>query len=90
MEAAPTYLKTDSYGEYIFDWMWADAYHRIGLPYYPKIVVAAPFTSVTGLRLLAHPEANREEVWKYLSLYEKLYQSRCRSCSFVHQLSQRP
>jgi predicted N-acyltransferase len=51
--AAPAYVKTHSYGEYVFDWAWADAYRRHGLPYYPKLVVAVPFTPVPGSRLLA-------------------------------------
>ena len=50
--AAPAYLKTHSMGEYVFDHDWADAYHRAGLPYYPKLQVAVPFTPVTGRRLL--------------------------------------
>jgi uncharacterized protein len=54
--AAPTYLKTHSMGEYVFDHGWADAYHRAGLDYYPKIQVAVPFTPVTGRRLLVRPE----------------------------------
>jgi predicted N-acyltransferase len=56
--AAPFYVKWDSYGEFIFDWQWADAYHRARVPYYPKVVVAAPFTPATGRRLLVHPEAS--------------------------------
>jgi len=48
-----SYLKTHSYGEYVFDWAWADAYHRHGLRYYPKVVCASPFTPVPGSRLLA-------------------------------------
>jgi predicted N-acyltransferase len=54
--AAPTYLKSHSMGEYVFDHGWADAYHRAGLDYYPKIQVAVPFTPVTGRRLLVAPE----------------------------------
>jgi uncharacterized protein len=50
--AMPLYLKHHSYGEYIFDWAWADAYHRSGLNYYPKLLSAIPFTPVTGPRLL--------------------------------------
>jgi uncharacterized protein len=50
--AMPLYLKHHSYGEYIFDWAWADAYHRSGLNYYPKLLSAVPFTPVTGPRLL--------------------------------------
>jgi predicted N-acyltransferase len=51
--AAPMYLKTHSYGEYVFDWAWADAYQRHGLDYYPKLLDAVPFTPVPGPRLLA-------------------------------------
>lgn len=46
-------LKTHSYGEYVFDWAWANAYQQHGLAYYPKAVVAPPFTPVPGPRLLA-------------------------------------
>ena len=46
------YLKTDSYGEYIFDWEWARAYQQHGLSYYPKLVAAVPFTPATGPKLL--------------------------------------
>jgi hypothetical protein len=51
--AAPLFLKSHSYGEYVFDWAWADAYRRHGLRYYPKGLVAIPFTPVPGPRLLA-------------------------------------
>ncbi len=50
------YLKTDSYGEYIFDWDWARAYREHGLPYYPKLVAAVPFTPATGPKLLLRPD----------------------------------
>ena len=50
--AMPLYAKTHSYGEYVFDWGWADAYRRHGRRYYPKLVAAIPFTPVTGPRLL--------------------------------------
>jgi hypothetical protein len=49
------YSKTDSYGEYIFDWQWADAYQRHGVPYYPKFVSAIPFTPATGSKILIDP-----------------------------------
>lgn len=52
----PCYLKNHSYGEFVFDWAWANAYERAGLAYYPKLLIAAPFTPVTGARLLVHPE----------------------------------
>jgi uncharacterized protein len=51
--ACPMYLKSHSYGEYVFDWAWADAYRRHGLDYYPKLLCAVPFTPVPGSRLLA-------------------------------------
>jgi predicted N-acyltransferase len=57
--AAPAYLKSHSYGEYVFDWAWADAYQRHGLAYYPKLLVAVPFTPVPGSRLLAIDEPSR-------------------------------
>ena len=56
----PLYLKTHSYGEYIFDWSWAEAYQRAGGHYYPKLQVAIPFTPVTGRRLLVNPELPTE------------------------------
>ncbi len=49
--AMPLYLKHHSYGEYVFDWAWADAYHRNGIDYYPKLLSAVPFTPATGPRL---------------------------------------
>ncbi|HWH81542.1 MAG TPA: GNAT family N-acetyltransferase, partial [Burkholderiaceae bacterium] len=51
--ACPLYVKAHSYGEYVFDWAWADAYQRHGLHYYPKLLDAVPFTPVPGPRLLA-------------------------------------
>ncbi len=58
--ACPMYLKSHSYGEYVFDWAWANAYAQHGLGYYPKAVVAVPFTPVPGARLLArNAEARR-------------------------------
>ena len=51
--ACALYIKDHSYGEYVFDWAWANAYQQHGLPYYPKAVVAVPFTPVPGVRLLA-------------------------------------
>ena len=55
--AAPLYLKSHSYGEYVFDWGWASAYERAGGRYYPKLQCAVPFTPVTGPRLLLRPGA---------------------------------
>jgi predicted N-acyltransferase len=52
--AMPLYLKSHSYGEYVFDWAWADAYQRSGLDYYPKLLSAIPFSPITSSRLLSH------------------------------------
>ena len=57
--AMPMFLKSHSYGEYVFDWAWAEAYERHGLDYYPKLLCAVPFTPVGGPRLLAHNDADR-------------------------------
>ena len=60
LAACPLYLKTHSYGEYVFDWAWADAYKRHRLAYYPKAVIAVPFTPVPGTRLMAKTQTARE------------------------------
>ena len=60
--AAPAYLKGHSRGEYVFDWAWAQAYQRHGLRYYPKLLVAVPFTPVCGARLLASDSAARQRL----------------------------
>ena len=57
--ACPLYLKSHSYGEYVFDWAWANAYEQHGLRYYPKALAAVPFTPVPGPRLLARDAAAR-------------------------------
>lgn len=60
--AMPGYVKTHSYGEYVFDWSWADAYRRHGLPYYPKWINAIPFTPCVGPRLLLKPDIAVAEI----------------------------
>ena len=57
--AMPLYVKHHSWGEFVFDWAWADAYRRHGLNYYPKLVCCAPFSPVPGPRLLAKTDADR-------------------------------
>ena len=57
--AVPLYAKSHSYGEYVFDWAWADAHQRVGREYYPKWLVAVPFTPVAGTRVLARDAAAR-------------------------------
>ncbi|WP_309684865.1 GNAT family N-acetyltransferase [Polaromonas sp.] len=64
--ACPLYLKEHSYGEYVFDWAWANAYQQHGLDYYPKALVAVPFTPVPGARLLARTAAERTLLLKAL------------------------
>ncbi len=58
--ALPLFAKSHSYGEYVFDWSWADAHERHGIPYYPKMLSAVPFTPVRGRRLLAARGEDRE------------------------------
>jgi predicted N-acyltransferase len=58
------YLKDHSYGEYVFDWAWANAYQQHGLDYYPKALIAVPFTPVPGARLLARDAASRDSLLK--------------------------
>jgi predicted N-acyltransferase len=79
--AAAAYLKMHSYGEYVFDWAWADAYRRYGVPYYPKLVVAVPFTPVPGSRLLARDAPARALLLRALGAL-----ARETACSSVHLL----
>lgn len=58
----PLYLKTHSYGEYVFDWSWADAYQRYGLAYYPKLVTAIPYTPSQGERLLVKVSIQKSDL----------------------------
>jgi predicted N-acyltransferase len=60
--AMPLYIKSHSYGEYVFDWAWADAYQRHGFNYYPKLINAIPFTPCTGARLLLKNAAQQTEL----------------------------
>lgn len=59
--AAPCYLKLNSYGEFVFDWAWADAYRRAGLAYFPKLLVASPYTPATGMRILTGDSRRRSD-----------------------------
>jgi predicted N-acyltransferase len=62
--ACAVYLKDHSYGEYVFDWAWANAYQQHGLAYYPKALIAVPFTPVPGARLLARDAVARQALLK--------------------------
>jgi len=65
--AMPLYVKTHSYGEYVFDWAWAEAYTRNGLNYYPKLLSAIPFTPITSSRLLTSQPGIRALIVKMLT-----------------------
>ena len=70
--AMPLYLKHHSYGEFVFDWAWADAYHQHDLNYYPKLLSAVPFVPVTGARLLANtPEVRTQLVHAAIQLAQE-------------------
>jgi hypothetical protein len=64
--AAPIYLKNHTYGEFVFDFAWAEAYRRAGLSYYPKLISAVPFSPVTGPRLLTAAHPRREAIARLL------------------------
>jgi len=83
--AVPSYLKGHSYGEYVFDWAWADAYARHGLDYYPKWVAAVPFTPVAGPRLLAADDGRRAELARAL-----VQAARASGLSSLHVLFPQP
>lgn len=68
---APTYLKTHSQGEFVFDWAWADAYHRYGMNYFPKRIWAVPFSPVTGVRLFSHMDPKGDDA-QFAHLYPAL------------------
>ena len=62
----PLYLKQHSYGEFVFDWSWAQAYEQQGMNYYPKALCAIPFTPVQGARILCFPGKNTKEIYAAL------------------------
>jgi predicted N-acyltransferase len=64
--AAPAYVKTHSYGEFVFDFSWAQAYTRFGRRYYPKLTIAVPFTPATCSRLLVRPDLDRGQTARRL------------------------
>jgi predicted N-acyltransferase len=64
--AMPLYLKQHSYGEFVFDWAWAQAFEQSGMPYYPKALSAIPFTPAQGPRLLVFPNADTAAIQEIL------------------------
>jgi hypothetical protein len=83
--AVTAYIKVDSYGEYIFDWEWARAFENARLRYYPKMVVAIPFTPATGTRISVHPEYPFEDCARIMvdRLKELSAEERCSSIHFL-------
>lgn len=71
--ATPTYIKTNSRGEFVFDWSWAEAYERHQMDYYPKLVSSIPFTPVTGRRLLSRADQPFEATVKLLATAVRQY-----------------
>jgi uncharacterized protein len=82
--AAPAYRKTHSWGEFVFDFGWAQAYARVGLAYYPKLVVAVPFGPATGRRLLCRPGSDPALATALIDAIEQ--QAREQSLSSAHVL----
>ena len=83
--ATPLYAKTNSYGEFVFDWSWASAYERYGLHYYPKLVAAVPYTPITGRRLLVAPGIEPGPVQERL-IDQAIELARDLNCSGMHWL----
>jgi hypothetical protein len=85
--AVPAFFKDHSYGEYIFDWSWASASQRAGVPYYPKLVIAAPATPATGHRLLIAPGADGQAAAVRSALIEAVRAlADDTECSSIHWL----
>ena len=82
----PMYLKSHSYGEYVFDWGWADAYERAGGRYYPKLLCAVPFTPVPGPRLLVAPDAPERRAYIWSPAWSSWRdRASCRHCTSISQ-----
>ncbi|HLU05427.1 MAG TPA: GNAT family N-acetyltransferase [Woeseiaceae bacterium] len=82
--AMPLYEKTHSWGEFVFDWSWAQAYHRAGIPYYPKLVSAVPFTPAPSTRLLLADQDDRDSAASLVQAALDL--ARESGCSSLHVL----
>ncbi|PWV65747.1 GNAT family N-acetyltransferase [Plasticicumulans acidivorans] len=84
--ACPLFIKTNSYGEFVFDWAWAEAYARQGLRYYPKLVSAIPFTPATGQRLLVDDALDKHTEIRRLLAEGIVELTRETGCSSAHVL----
>lgn len=82
---APSYVKGNSEGEFVFDWAWAEAAHRMGIRYYPKVLVAVPFTPATGDRVLVAPGEDRDRVTRVMASAARQWSERL-GASSVHCL----
>jgi predicted N-acyltransferase len=82
---SPLYIKHNSYGEFVFDHAWADAYRRGGMDYYPKLIAAAPYTPATGERLLIDPSIDRTSAVRTLveAAQEWVRENRCSSMHWL-------
>jgi uncharacterized protein len=86
--ACPSYLKGNSEGEFVFDWAWADFAQRSGIRYYPKVIVAVPFTPATGSRVLVAPGEDRDTLTHTMAAAAKHWCERI-GASSVHLLFSR-
>lgn len=85
--AMPLYEKTHSWGEFVFDWSWAEAYRRAGIPYYPKLVSAVPFTPAPSTRLLLADQDDRDSAcWLIQAALELARESACSSLHILFPL----
>jgi predicted N-acyltransferase len=87
--AMPLYAKTNSWGEFVFDFAWANAYDQAGLRYYPKLVSAIPFTPATSSRCLSAPETDQADILKALSKAARQHAEEIRASS-IHILFPTP
>jgi predicted N-acyltransferase len=83
--AAPAYVKTHSFGEFVFDFSWAQAYAQHGLAYYPKLVLGVPFTPASGARLLVRPDLDAAKMRMQLLTAIREFAAE-RACSSIHGL----
>ena len=84
--ACPLYLKFNSYGEFVFDWAWADAYERNGLRYYPKLVSASPYIPASGPKLLIAQDAPEPDGLRHLLLETARQLAEAERASSLHWL----
>jgi uncharacterized protein len=89
--ASPNYLKMHSYGEYIFDHSWANAFENAGGRYYPKLLSAIPFTPATGPRILLHPENkdNNKILKLIIDTYEQLVKNNNLSSAHINFITKK-